>query len=220
MAACSAVAVVLHVPLNFFLVFVLSLGVPGVAIASALTNFNMLMFLLIYLWWTGTCKLTWCGWASPATVASGVTPLVKLAVPSCLSVCLEWWWYEIMTVLAGYLPDPTTAVGAAAVLIQTTSLMYTVPMALAACVSTRVSSINYYKYSRTFNNYRTTHCWWGRFSTSREFLRWSLNLINCTLLYHIMFCYFMSHKLLVVILKSTLLVLNIFTLMRAGCVFL
>jgi hypothetical protein len=29
-------------------------------------------------------------------------------------------------------------VGAAGVLIQTTSLMYTVPMALAACVSTRV----------------------------------------------------------------------------------
>jgi hypothetical protein len=41
-------------------------------------------------------------------------------------------------VLAGYLPNPTAAVGAAGVLIQTTSLMYTVPMALAACVSTRV----------------------------------------------------------------------------------
>jgi multidrug resistance protein, MATE family len=145
MAACSAAAVVLHVPLNMFLVFVLGLGVPGVAIASALTNFNMLMFLLIYLRWAGTCQLTWRGWASPAAVSSGVAPLVKLAIPSCLGVCLEWWWYEIMTVLAGYLPDPTTAVGAAAVLIQTTSLMYTVPMALAACVSTRVSNIIFYK---------------------------------------------------------------------------
>ncbi|KAJ4749079.1 Protein DETOXIFICATION [Rhynchospora pubera] len=140
MAACSAAAVVLHVPLNMFLVFVLGLGVPGVAIASALTNFNMLMFLLIYLRWAGTCQMTWRGWATPTAVISGVAPLVKLAVPSCLGVCLEWWWYEIVTVLAGYLPDPTTSVGAAAVLIQTTSLMYTVPMALAACVSTRVGN--------------------------------------------------------------------------------
>ncbi|KAJ3683474.1 hypothetical protein LUZ60_013701 [Juncus effusus] len=140
MAACSALAVVLHVPLNILLVFVLRLGIPGVAIASVLTNFNMLVFLLIYLSWAGTCNQTWKGWSTLNAVAGGVAPLVRLAVPSCLGVCLEWWWYEIVTVLAGYLPDPTTAVGAAAVLIQTTSLMYTVPMALAACVSTRVGN--------------------------------------------------------------------------------
>ncbi|KAL2335019.1 hypothetical protein Fmac_016232 [Flemingia macrophylla] len=52
----------------------------------------------------------------------------------------EWWWYEIVTVLAGYLPSPTLAVAATGILIQTTSMMYTVPMALAGCVSTRVGN--------------------------------------------------------------------------------
>lgn len=63
---------------------------------------------------------------------------MKVAVPSCLGICLEWWWYEIVTVMAGYLQDPTLAVAATGILIQTTSMMYTVPMALAGCVSARV----------------------------------------------------------------------------------
>ncbi|XP_020104258.1 protein DETOXIFICATION 54 [Ananas comosus] len=140
MAFCSAAAVLLHVPLNFLLVFVLRLGIPGVALSAALTNLNMMLFLLAYLRWSGVCRHTWRGWAPPADVVADLRPLVRLALPSCAGVCLEWWWYEIMTVLAGYLPDPTAAVGATAVLINTTSLMYTIPMALAACVSTRVGN--------------------------------------------------------------------------------
>lgn len=138
MMYCSALAVVLHVPLNILLVFVLRLGVPGVAVSAVLTNLNMALFLLAYLYFSGACRLTWQGW-SPAA-ATGLAPLLRLALPSCFGICLEWWWYEIMTVLAGYLPNPKDAVAAAAILIQTTSLMYTVPMGLAACVSTRVSS--------------------------------------------------------------------------------
>jgi hypothetical protein len=73
----------------------------------------------------------------------GVGPLLQLAVPSCLGMCLEWWWYEIVTVMAGYLPNPTLAVAATGILIQTTSMMYTVPMALAGCVSARVTLFSF-----------------------------------------------------------------------------
>lgn len=136
MAACSAAAVLLHVPLSFLLSS--RFGIPGVAAAAVATNLNMALFLLAYLRLSGACDLTWRGWSSSAL--HGLSPLLRLALPSCFGVCLEWWWYEIMTVLAGYLPDPVSAVAATSVLIQTTSLMYTVPMALAACVSTRVGN--------------------------------------------------------------------------------
>lgn len=43
-----------------------------------------------------------------------------------------------MIVMGGYLENPKLAVAATGILIQTTSLMYTVPMALAGCVSARV----------------------------------------------------------------------------------
>ncbi|XP_077247584.1 protein DETOXIFICATION 54-like [Tasmannia lanceolata] len=138
MMYCSAIAVALHIPLNIFFVFVLKLGVPGVAIAAVITNMNMAFFLVGYLYFSRVCELTWRGW-TPAGFRR-LWPLLELALPSCFSICLEWWWYEILTILAGILPEPRVAVATTAILIQTTSFMYAMPMALANCVSTRVGN--------------------------------------------------------------------------------
>lgn len=45
-----------------------------------------------------------------------------------------------MTILAGYLHNPRVALATSAIVIQTTSLMYTLPTALSASVSTRVGN--------------------------------------------------------------------------------
>ncbi|KAL7128435.1 hypothetical protein ABFS83_14G316800 [Erythranthe nasuta] len=136
---CTLLAVVFHVPLNYVLVVVMGLGVRGVAVASVLTNLHMMLLILGYVCVYGRWEWRWrrpgiggdCG---------GIGRLLRLAIPSCAGICLEWWWYEIVTVLAGYLPNPKLAVAATGILIQTTSLMYTVPMALAGCVSARVGN--------------------------------------------------------------------------------
>ncbi|XP_051149767.1 protein DETOXIFICATION 54-like isoform X2 [Andrographis paniculata] len=137
---CTFVAVVFHIPLNYLVVVVMGLGVRGVAVSSVLTNLHMMLLLMgyvcVYGRWEWKCKSK----AGVGAVVSGLGPLLKLAVPSCAGICLEWWWYEIVTVLAGYLPNPKLAVAATGIIIQTTSLMYTVPMALAGCVSARVGN--------------------------------------------------------------------------------
>lgn len=135
---CTFVAVILHVPLNYVLVVVMGLGVPGVAMASVLTNLQMVVLLMGYVYVYGRWEWKWKG--GIGEICGGVGPLLKLAVPSCVGICLEWWWYEIVTVLAGYLTNPRLAVAATGIIIQTTSLMYTVPMALAGCVSARVGN--------------------------------------------------------------------------------
>ncbi|KAG8378380.1 hypothetical protein BUALT_Bualt08G0131500 [Buddleja alternifolia] len=131
---CTLMAVVFHVPLNYVLVMVMGMGVPGVAIASVLTNLHMMVLMVGYVCAYGRWEWKW------TTGVDGIGDLLKLAVPSCIGICLEWWWYEIVTVLAGYLPNPKLAVAATGIMIQTTSLMYTVPMALAGCVSARVGN--------------------------------------------------------------------------------
>ncbi|GAA0160762.1 transporter [Lithospermum erythrorhizon] len=135
---CTLVAVIFHVPLNYALVMLMGWGVPGVAMASVLTNLHMAVLLMGYVYLYG--RLEWKWKAGIGGVCGGMGPLLKLAVPSCISICLEWWWYEIVTVLAGYLPNPRLTVAATGIVIQTTSLMYTVPMALAGCVSARVGN--------------------------------------------------------------------------------
>ncbi|KAJ6837693.1 putative protein DETOXIFICATION 54 [Iris pallida] len=74
MAACSAAAVLLHVPLSFLLAF--RFGIPGVAAAAVATNLNMVLFLLAYLRLSGACDLTWRGWSSSAL--RGLSPLLRL----------------------------------------------------------------------------------------------------------------------------------------------
>lgn len=140
---CTFVAVLFHVPLNFVLVVVMGKGVPGVAVASVLTNLHMTLLMMGYVCIYGRWEWKWTagGRGDGGGSSSGLWSLLKLSVQSCIGICLEWWWYEIVTVLAGYLPNAKLAVAATGILIQTTSFMYNIPLALAGCVSARVSDL-------------------------------------------------------------------------------
>lgn len=134
----SLVGTILHLPINFLLVSHLRLGVAGVAAASAASNLVVLVTVVCYVWASGIHVPTWA--APTRECLTGWMPLIRLAAPSCVSVCLEWWWYEIMIVLCGLLVDPKATVASMGVLIQTTSLIYVFPSSLSFAVSTRVGN--------------------------------------------------------------------------------
>ncbi|KAK7251516.1 hypothetical protein RIF29_34792 [Crotalaria pallida] len=136
----SLFGTLLHVPFNYYLVSYHKLGVAGVAAASSASNFAILGFLVCYVYITELHKPTWTRPSLECFNLAGFMPLMKLAVPSCVSVCLEWWWYEIMIVLCGLLVDPTATVASMGVLIQTTALIYVFPSSLGFAVSTRVGN--------------------------------------------------------------------------------
>ncbi|KAJ8766770.1 hypothetical protein K2173_007837 [Erythroxylum novogranatense] len=143
---CTFFSALLHLPITIFLAFTLSLGVAGIAISNFISNFNTLSFLLCYIYCTRTPEQTLSTSPKPLLPSSASSlggewrVLVRLAIPSSVAVCLEWWWYEFMTILAGYLDKPRVALAASAIVIQTTSLMYTLPASLSASVSTRVGN--------------------------------------------------------------------------------
>ncbi|KAL7137593.1 hypothetical protein ABFS83_10G103500 [Erythranthe nasuta] len=138
LTVASLVGAAFHLPFNFLLVSRLRLGVAGVAAASAASNVVVLVALVVYIWARGLHAPTW---TKPSLKClTGWAPLVRLAAPSCVSVCLEWWWYEIMIVLCGLLVDPKATVASMGILIQTTSLLYVFPSSLSFAVSTRVGN--------------------------------------------------------------------------------
>ncbi|KAK4768964.1 hypothetical protein SAY86_027114 [Trapa natans] len=138
MTLASLLGTIFHIPANVLLVGHLRLGVAGVAASSAASNFFALVCLIIYVWAWRIHEPTW---ASPtAECLRGWLPLLQLAAPSCVSVCLEWWWYEIMIILCGLLPDPKSTVASMGILIQTTSFLYVFPSSLGFAVSTRVGN--------------------------------------------------------------------------------
>ncbi|KAE8733360.1 LOB domain-containing protein 24 [Hibiscus syriacus] len=135
---CSALAILLHIPINYFLVSVLNLGIKGVALGSVWTNFNLVFSLVFYVKISGVYKKTWGGISSECL--KGWKYLLNLSIPSCISVCLEWWWYEIMILLCGLLLNPQATVASMGILIQSTSLIYIFPSSLGFSVSTRVGN--------------------------------------------------------------------------------
>ncbi|KAG2553585.1 protein DETOXIFICATION 48-like [Panicum virgatum] len=135
--ACSLFSVLLHGPINYLLVDRLGMGVAGVALAVALTDLNLLLALLCFLAISGAHRDSWVG---PTSDCLRDWPaLLRLAVPTATAVCLEWWWYELMIVLSGLLPNPRATVASMGILIQATSLVYVFPSSLGQGASTRVS---------------------------------------------------------------------------------
>lgn len=135
---CSALSLLLHLPLNFLLVVHFKMGVSGVAIAMVWTNLNLFLFLSSFVYFSGVYKDSW---VSPTThCVKGWGSLLALAVPTCVSVCLEWWWYELMILLCGLLLNPKATIASMGILIQTTSLLYVFPSSLSLAVSTRVAN--------------------------------------------------------------------------------
>ncbi|CAN4077365.1 unnamed protein product [Withania somnifera] len=135
---CAALASLVHIPINYFLVVVLDLGIKGVALSGVWTNFNLVGSLIAYIIVSKVHNKTWS--SISCECFKGWRSLLDLAIPSCVSVCLEWWWYEIMILLCGLLVNPKATVASMGILIQTTSLIYIFPSSLSFGVSTRVGN--------------------------------------------------------------------------------
>ncbi|KAJ7975661.1 Protein DETOXIFICATION [Quillaja saponaria] len=135
---CAALSIFLHVPINYLLVSHLNLGIKGVALSGVWTNFNLVASLILYIIFSGVHKLTWGGFSMECFTQW--KSLLTLAIPSCISVCLEWWWYEIMILLCGLLLNPRATVASMGILIQTTALIYIFPSSISFSVSTRVGN--------------------------------------------------------------------------------
>jgi multidrug resistance protein, MATE family len=136
---CAMLAIFLHYPVNYLLVSVLQLGIKGVALASVCANLNLVIFLLTYTYFSGVYKQTG-GFDITKECLRDWGSLLALSIPSAISVCLEWWWYEIMIILCGLLSNPQATVASMGILIQTTSLIYIFPSSLSFGVSTRVGN--------------------------------------------------------------------------------
>ncbi|KAG0490752.1 hypothetical protein HPP92_007615 [Vanilla planifolia] len=105
--ACSAASVALHIPLNYLLVVRLRIGVAGVA-SPWLDQPQRCLPPPLRPRPSGPHRSAWV--APGLDALRGWVKLLRLAIPTCASVCLEWWWYELMILLCGLLPNPRAAV--------------------------------------------------------------------------------------------------------------
>ncbi|CAM0909795.1 unnamed protein product [Alopecurus aequalis] len=138
LVVCSAVPLALHAALNHLLVNVLALGLAGASAAISATFCFSCLMLLSYVMWSKEFGETWKGFSVEAF--SYVLPTIKLATPSAIMVCFEYWAFELLVLLAGLLPNSTVSTSLIAMCVNTESIAYMITYGFSAAVSTRVSN--------------------------------------------------------------------------------
>ncbi|CAN6575995.1 hypothetical protein ACFX13_010231 [Malus domestica] len=133
----AAFSALFHLPMNYFLVTYMDFGVAGIALGLAWNTFLFNLGLVIYLARSPHALKPWHG-LTILSAFQGWGPLLSLSLPSCVSVCLEWWWYELMLFFCGWLSNPQASVAAMGILLQTTGMLYIIPISLSGSLSTRV----------------------------------------------------------------------------------
>ncbi|BAS95247.1 Os05g0554000 [Oryza sativa Japonica Group] len=100
----SIATLLLHIPLSWLLVFKTSMGFTGAALAISISYWLNTFMLAAYIRFSCSCKVT----RSPPTIEAfrGVGLFLRIALPSALMLCFEWWSFEILVLLSGLLPNP------------------------------------------------------------------------------------------------------------------
>ncbi|OAY78277.1 Protein DETOXIFICATION 16 [Ananas comosus] len=104
MVISSGVTALLHLILCWILVYKSGLGTKGAALATTISYWINTLILALYIKLSRACRRTWTGFSTEAL--SDVLNFLRLAVPSAFMTCLEYWAFEMVVLLAGFLPNP------------------------------------------------------------------------------------------------------------------
>uniref|UniRef100_A0AAX7U8H4 Multidrug and toxin extrusion protein n=1 Tax=Astatotilapia calliptera TaxID=8154 RepID=A0AAX7U8H4_ASTCA len=129
----GAIGNVFNAIFNYVLIHQLDLGVAGSAAASAISQYLLASVLFIYMYLRGLHKATWAGWSLDCLQEWG--PFARLAVPSMLMLCLEWWVVEVGGFLAGVISE--AELGAHLISYE---LTVTIALGFASAASVRVGN--------------------------------------------------------------------------------
>ncbi|XP_027009164.1 multidrug and toxin extrusion protein 1 [Tachysurus fulvidraco] len=127
---------ILNALINYIFLHLLNLGIAGSAMANSISQFALAVFLYVYIRWKGLHKATWDGWSRDCLQEWG--PFFRLALPSMLMLCVEWWTYEIGGFLAGLISE--VELGAQSIVYEVATIAYMFPLGFGVAASVRVGN--------------------------------------------------------------------------------
>ncbi|RCV23112.1 hypothetical protein SETIT_4G273500v2 [Setaria italica] len=136
----SGLTLLLHIILCWFLVQTFGLGHKGAALATSISYWFNVALLAIYVKVSEAGRRSWHGWSREALNLNDVKVYLRLAIPSTFMTCLEYWAFEMVVLLAGFLPDPKLETSILSISLNTMWMVYTIPSGLSSVISIRVSN--------------------------------------------------------------------------------
>lgn len=134
----SFVSLCFHIAFCCLLVFKSGLGSSGAAFSIGTSYWLNVILLGLYMIFSTDAERT----RVPISMElfHGIGEFFRYAIPSAVMICLEWWSFELLTLLSGLLPNPELETSVLSICVSTIATIYTIPEAIGSAASTRVSN--------------------------------------------------------------------------------
>ncbi|KHN42406.1 MATE efflux family protein 7 [Glycine soja] len=134
----SSITLCFHVAFCWLLVFKCGFGNLGAAFSIGTSYWLNVVLLGLYMKFSTECEKT----RVPISMElfHGIGEFFRCAIPSAGMICLEWWSFELLTLLSGLLPNPELETSVLSICLSVTTTIYTIPEAIGSAASTRVSN--------------------------------------------------------------------------------
>ncbi|XP_027127602.1 protein DETOXIFICATION 40 [Coffea arabica] len=137
-AYISTATLVLHLVLSWLAVYKIGLGLLGASLVLSISWWIIVIGQFIYIVKSEKCKRTWTGFTLQAF--SGLWGFFKLSAASAVMLCLEAWYFQILVLLAGLLPNPELALDALSICTTIAGWVFMISIGFNAAASVRVSN--------------------------------------------------------------------------------
>ncbi|XP_011098287.1 protein DETOXIFICATION 18-like [Sesamum indicum] len=138
LVVCSLVPLAFHIGIAYALVHWTGLGYRGAPLAASISLWVSVLMLGLYVVKAKEFEQTWEGFTLESL--GHVFTNLKIALPSAAMVCLEYWAFEILVLLAGLMPNSEITTSLVAMCVNTEAISYMIAYGLSAAASTRVSN--------------------------------------------------------------------------------
>ncbi|CAI8616164.1 unnamed protein product [Vicia faba] len=137
-AYISAGTLVIHVILSYFVVYKIGLGLLGASLVLSFSWWIIVIAQFVYIVKSEKCKDTWRGFSFQAF--SGLPEFFRLSAASAVMLCLETWYFQILVLLAGLLPNPELALDSLSICATVSGWTFMISVGFNAAASVRVSN--------------------------------------------------------------------------------
>ncbi|CAG8566624.1 13970_t:CDS:2 [Dentiscutata erythropus] len=129
---------IIDICINFTLVWYkpLSLGFIGAPISTSITYWLMFFLLAIYTKFINGYQ-AWGGWSRAAF--HGWKHILSYMIPGILMVCSEWWAFELISLLSGYLGQLSLA--SQGIIITSINFLYQLSFGVSTAASNRIGNL-------------------------------------------------------------------------------
>ncbi|KAE9593063.1 hypothetical protein Lal_00029410 [Lupinus albus] len=137
-AYISTATLFIHILLSWVAVYKIGLGLLGASLVLSLSWWIIVIAQFVYIVKSERCKRTWRGFTVQAF--SGLPEFFKLSAASAVMLCLETWYFQILVLLAGLLPNPEIALDSLSICTTVSGWVFMISVGFNAAASVRVSN--------------------------------------------------------------------------------